>query len=108
MKTIKFAYDFEKLPEGWENTKAVLGAFVVKPVMQIVDSWGKFLDYDTKIRNESERRFIVDFEHALVLFFVHLKSGKVFATLRKYNDGNFKKYCHSVGEPFLLIKSIGE
>lgn len=104
-KSIEFCCDFEKLPEDWENTKAVLVSYVIKPVHEIYDEWGKFAEFDTKIRGTLERSFIINFENAIVLFFIHIPSGKVFATLRKYNIENVEKYGSSIGKKFVLIRT---
>jgi len=105
VKTIKFSHDYEKLPEGWENTEAILLAVVPQSISYLKGAVPKFLDYDTKFRGK-QGSYPLTFENALVLFFVHINSGKPFTTIRRDYPRKADYYKNSVGDWFTLVPTI--
>lgn len=103
LKRIFFSEDYEKLPQMWEGSQAVLVAVYPEKMSRLEKDYGAFLDYDTRYR-DGEGRYVLDFEDALVLVFIHLATGLPFTTVRKSWGAKFEYYSGSVGERFELVR----
>ena len=106
MKSIKFSVDYEKLPPYWIGTEATLIAVYPITVELLKNKFPAFIEFDTKIRNE-DQYYKLNFQDALILIFLHHKSGRIFPTIRRAYFEKNNYYQHSVGETFIM-KKIGE
>ncbi len=104
MKIIKFSADYEKLPETWDGTQAVLMAVTPTSLDFIKDCLPGFLEYDTKYR-DGKGSYPINFDDALVLFFIHLNTGKPFTTIRRDYPSKRKYYEDSVFDVFILQRT---
>lgn len=104
MKRIKFSEDYEKLPIDWVGTYATLIAVYPEKVENLKARYSFFLEYDTKVRGE-ERRYPLNFKDALILAFIHHKTGSLFPTIRRNDKGKFEYYTASIGETFVLTRA---
>lgn len=104
MNTIKFSADYEKLPENWEGTKAMLISVVPTPVRIIKEEMTAFWKYDTKYRGREEF-YHLNFKEALILVFIHLNSGLPFTTIRRNYQQKLEYYTESIGDTFLLERT---
>jgi len=105
MKPLKFSYDYDKLPENWEGTHAILlGLHKVEGMEEFRKSCPQFIEYDTKIRNSSEH-YPLGFKEGLILFFFHLNSSKLFTTIRRYTPSKYTYYNDSIMETFVLARA---
>ncbi|MBN2567825.1 MAG: hypothetical protein JXB42_00175 [Deltaproteobacteria bacterium] len=104
MRQIKFSEDFEKLPENWNGTQAILIAVYPEKVETIKNAIPAFIEYDTKIRGE-DRYYPIDFEDALILVFLHLNTGRLFPTIRRNYREKFEYYTASTRETFVLTST---
>lgn len=103
MNKLKFSADYEKLPKNWEGTQAVLAAVVECKINRIKKALPAFVKYDTAYRG-NKGYYKLDFEKGLILFFIHLNSGRVFTTIRRHYPKKYKYYLSNVGKTFLLAK----
>jgi hypothetical protein len=103
MKSIKFSHDYQKLPEKWEGTKAMLMALTCGNIEELEKELPGFLKYDTTFRGE-EGRYPLDFKDAIILFFVH-ESGKPFTTIRREYPSKYNYYFESCGDWFELVST---
>jgi len=101
MKSIKFSHDYEKLPENWQGTDAILTGLVPAKISQLKQIAPEFLEYDTKFRGE-EGNYPLGFEDALILFFIHVNTGKPFSTIRRNYKSKYEYYANSVFQYFRL------
>ena len=107
MKTIKFSHDYEKLPLNWVGTQAQLMAALPVSIDALKKRMPTFIDYDTKLRGK-EGNYPLDFESGLILFFIHLNTGKPFTTIRRNYEQKFEYYQNAIDEPFALLLVVKE
>ena len=100
MNQIKFSFDYEKLPEIWEDSMAVLVS-VCNIDSQILDDNPSFLKYDTKHRGHNQF-YEINFFDGILLLFYHPNSNSVFTTIRSFNPGKFQYYYDLIGKEFNL------
>jgi hypothetical protein len=103
-KAIKFSHDYEKLPTDWVGTQAKLVGICSENVEFIKNGMTAFWHYDTKIRGKEEY-YPLDFEHALILTFIHLNTGKPFTTIRRNYMEKLEYYMNSLGETFVMERT---
>jgi hypothetical protein len=104
LKTIKFSHNYPKLPEVWDGTQAVLMAISQVDIDHIKLSNPAFINYDTTYidNNNKECKYPLDFKDGLILFFVHLNTGKPFTTIRRDYVSKSEYYHGAIGETFIL------
>lgn len=104
MKSIKFSHNYHKLPETWEGSLAVLMAVVPQKMGAWKQQSPAFIDYDTTYKDKAgiENKYPLDFADGLILFFIHLKTGKPFTTIRRDWPAKREYYQGAVGETFCL------
>jgi len=114
VKHIKFSYDYDKLPEKWENTKAVLK--YIEPI-RLESQNSTLIEFDTRFRAFD---YVEMFRHPgiyknchyslpksgkyLFLLFKH-ESGALFFTQRRWTIDKEKWYMGSIGEEFVMLKT---
>lgn len=108
---LQFSHDYKKLPENWPYTCARLFGVFPSKISELKRDLPNFLEYDTAFRGE-DGHYPFDFEDALILLFVHEKTGKPFTTIRRNYPSKQKYYSHNIGEVFQLLlmekKEIGD
>ena len=101
---IKFSHDYEKLPEDWEGTQAVLLGMEIIPDM---DNWKKrfpqLIELDTKFRGE-EGHYNLDFKEGILLFFIHLNTARLFTTIRRYTPYKQEYYENNIFKSFIMVR----
>jgi len=102
VKTLKFSHDYEKLPLNWNGTQAQLMAVTPVSIDALKKRMPAFIDYDTKFRGK-EGSYPLYFESGLILFFIHLNTGKPFTTIRRNYKQKFEYYQNAIDEPFKLL-----
>jgi len=102
MNTIKFSYDFEKLPLNWEGMQAQL-VQIVKINIETLDR--AILHGDTKYRGK-EGWYQLPFKEGLLLTFLIKvnEKGLSFSTIRRYTPRKLAYYKERIGQEFTLVK----
>lgn len=103
MKKIKFSADYDKLPAVWEGTQAILMAVTPAKTEFIKNGLTAFYRYDTTYRGGSGS-YPLNFEDAIILFFIHLNTGKPFTTIRRDYPSKREYYEKSIYDYFILEK----
>ncbi len=101
--TIKFSEDYEKLPENWEGTYAMLAGILCVNINWLKEDNPKFIEYDTTFRGK-KGSYPLNFEKGMILTFIH-ESGKVFTTIRREYPSKLDYYDSKMGCDFKLVKS---
>jgi len=101
MKTIKFSEDYDKLPNVWDGTQALLLAVYPVSVEKIKNTYTSFWKYDTAIRGKS-KHYELNFKDAIILVFMHYNTGRLIPTIRRNYREKFEYYVNSIGETFAL------
>ncbi len=110
MNKIRFSNDYDKLPVGWPDSKALLiGCYPIKMGLLRLPEFKAFLAYDTKI-SKSEQFYELPkdpMQEVLILSFIHLETGRPFTTIRVSDPEKYDFYLRSLGCVFKLelIKS---
>ena len=112
MPYIKFSHDYNKLPAyNWDGQEALLVGVCRVKIANMEGLSPEFLKYDTRIRktmiDQEIDFFPLDFEDALILSFIHLKSGAPFTTIRRHTEEKADYYRGSLGRLFFM-KYTGE
>jgi hypothetical protein len=107
MNTIKFSHDYSKFPLNWEETEALLIGVMCNNLQMIREKFPLFLDNDARFRGE-EGNYNLDFDEAIILTFVHIKTGQLFTTIRRYTPSKAEYYRSEVGEIFRMVKTNGD
>jgi len=108
LKEIRFSHDYEKLPENWEGTQAVLLAVSYIPDLeQFFRRFPQMREIDSKLRGKDEY-YLFGFKEAILLIFLHLNSSKLFSTIRRYTEWKYEYYKQSLNETFTLTKQSNE
>lgn len=99
---MKFSHDYDKLPENWIGSEAILLSVQDVGSMESFKVRNpKFIEADTKIR-DSDDHYPLNFEHGIILYFRHVKSGVLFTTIRRYTESKDSYYRSLIGESFTL------
>lgn len=105
MNKIKFSHDYQKLPENWENTQAILIGFSFHSNIQnFFDRCPQLKNTDTSFRGELGQ-YPITFTEALILTFIHLNTGKIFTTIRRFTNEKADYYCRNMFKTFELIRA---
>jgi len=106
-KSIKFSHNYPKLPEVWEGTQAVLMAVVQVDIDHIKLSNPAFIDYDTTYidTNGKTNKYPLTFKDGLILFFIHLNTGKPFTTIRRDYVSKSEYYHGAIGQTSILERT---
>jgi hypothetical protein len=99
MNTIKFSFDYEKLPIGWNGSQALLVSVYPADIEWTKRAMPAFIEYDTTHRGKTER-YPLDFKDGLILVFIHYNTGRVFTTIRRNINEKFEYYLSKIGESF--------
>lgn len=103
MIKIKFNHDYKKLPANWENTQAFLLS-VVRTDLRILDKLSpSFIWKDTVFRGE-KGGYTLNFNDAIILVLVHIKTGEIFTTIRRYVPKKFEYYKANEGKEVMLVR----
>jgi hypothetical protein len=102
MNKIKFSFDYEKLPIGWNGTQAVLVGVCHVDMDRIKKSMPAFIEYDTTHRG-GHGKYALDFKEGIILSFIHLNTGKPFTTIRRNTKEKFEWYMNCLGETFEMV-----
>lgn len=109
MNQIKFSHDYFKLPLNWEETEALLLGVMTLNLQTMKEElplfYPNFIYKDTRFRGE-EGNYPIDFDEAIILTFIHIKTGQIFTTIRRYTPSKAEYYRSSIGETFLLQRTI--
>ena len=103
---IKFSHDYQKLPEVWEGTQAVLMAVKREYIDNLKLANPAFIKYDITFR-DGKGTYALDFKDGLILFFIHLHTGLPFTTIRRWTPDKHAYYNHAIGQTFTLIRAKG-
>lgn len=103
MKEIKFSHDYEKLPVIWDGTQATLMCVYPEDMTTIRNRYTAFFKKDIKFRGEDGEYTDLNFEHALILIFMHHNTGQLFSTIRRNHEQKFQYYASAIGETFKLV-----
>ena len=104
---IRFSNDYYKLPDDWQDKKAILIAASYCPDMQALEKeLPAFIEFDTVIRTDdpmSAERYPINFKEGIILVFVTKQEGKMFTTIRRYTPEKMKYYEGSVWKTFIMV-----
>jgi hypothetical protein len=101
---IWFSHDYDKLPESWEGSMAVLIS-VSNIDSKLLKSNPSFEKYDTKFRNENDF-YPLNFEDGILLLFYHPGANTIFTTIRSFNPEKYQYYYGLIGEEFTLRRIV--
>lgn len=102
MDSIKFSHDYQKLPEHWENTTALIIAVTwIDDMRAFKKAHPAVIAYDTRFRNE-DGHYELDFDQGLVIVMFHEATGVPFATFRRYTPEKWVHYTNLRGETVIL------
>jgi hypothetical protein len=102
MKTIKFSHDYFKLPLNWQGSTAILVGVYQEQIKNINLFYPRFLVYDTMFKGE-KGHYDLNFQDAIILSFIHVRTGIPFTTVRRFDQEKLNYYMSSLGEPFEMV-----
>jgi hypothetical protein len=101
MHKITFSHDYEKLPRDSHNTTAILLSYTESYIWHLMKLCPNFLTYDTMLRGQIGR-YNFNFNHCLILTFIHRATGIPFSTIRPFNKAKKLWYSKQVGQEFIV------
>lgn len=102
MNKIKFSHDYEKLPENWEGTQAILIGVAFHPnIKNFFDRCPQLKIADTTFRGETGQ-YPITFDEALILTFIHLNTRRIFTTIRRHTNYKDLYYRENLFKTFEL------
>lgn len=107
MPKIKFSHDYVKLPEEWDDTEALLLCMTDELKEDLEKKCPAFLKYDTHFRGEVGHYPLPE-GRLIILFFVHLPTGHLFQTIRRYSEEKYEYYDRLVGDVFIMERTYEE
>ena len=104
-RVIKFNHDYCKLPLHWKDTKATLFHFWITNSKILERDYPNLVFYDTRFRDEEGCYSLGESQEVVVLFLVHVQTGKPFLTIRSYDWDKVNDYRAGLRQDWLLIDS---
>jgi hypothetical protein len=104
MNKLKFSHDYNKLPEKWDRTQAILvGVQYIANMEQFKMRLPQLIRADTIFRGE-EGFYPLNFKEGILLTFFHLNSCKLFTTIRRFTEDKAEYYAGEQMETFELMR----